>query len=286
MSLIYAPINELPFAPNFEGNDYLLIWDISQPANQARRLTFTALASFLAYTSREFEWADIINKPDTFPPASHTHIPADILGFDSAVDARLGNLPNGAIIGGAAHFTDEVPPATRRDGSLIQIGDRLLKNNGQRYFYDGSDWVTEQAGGIAGRWTFVGASEPFLLENATLIGYQDLSALKIVSLNIRYFLLTQGGLEDANNYWRFAFVFRGSRNQNQSGFFNWEMSLRLDGIAFPLPTLTPQHLILYPPNPKTAFCDLAAISAAALKFGSVTSILQASFVLVTRGVHP
>jgi hypothetical protein len=89
MSLIYAPINELPFATNFEGNDYLLIWDISQPANQARRLTFTALASFLAYTSREFEWADIINKPDAFPPASHTHIPADILGFDSAVDERL-----------------------------------------------------------------------------------------------------------------------------------------------------------------------------------------------------
>lgn len=279
MTLSFTPINELTFADTLASGDYLLVWDVSA-ANLAKRLTLQVLANFLAAALINIEWEGILNKPDTFPPAIHTHIPADIVGL------TIDSLPSGTLIGSIAHFTGETPPATRRDGSPIQIGDRLLKNNGQRYFYDGSDWVTEQAGGIAGRWTFVGASEPFLLENATLIGYQDLSALKIVSLNIRYFLLTQGGLENANNYWRFAFVFRGSRNQNQSGFFNWEMSLRLDGIAFPLPTLTPQHLILYPPNPKTAFCDLAAISAAALKFGSVTSILQASFVLVTRGVHP
>ncbi|MDX2254673.1 MAG: hypothetical protein NW214_04075 [Pseudanabaenaceae cyanobacterium bins.39] len=166
MSLTYTPINELPFAPNFEGNDYLLIWDISQPANQARRLTFTALASYLAYTNRQldwdditnkptsftpaththlkadisdlsFAWGEITNKPTSFTPATHTHLTADISGLNSAIDARLTNLPNGAIIGGVAHFFQDTPPATRIGGDPLQSGDQTITQKGG-YFWDSS----------------------------------------------------------------------------------------------------------------------------------------------------
>jgi hypothetical protein len=252
-----------------------------------------------ALTELQIDWLEVTGKPATFPPSPHTHTKDQIADLSLSWDAITEkpatfppsththtDLPNGIILGGVAHFWQDTPPLTRIDGSPLITGDKLIKANGHNYFYDGVDWLTHQAGGIAGRYTFVGASDPFVVENATLIGYQDLSALKIISLNIRYFLLTQGGVEDSNNYWRFSFVFRGSRNQNQTGFFNWEMSLRLDGISFPLPTTSVQRLVLYPQNPKTSFCDLAAISASALKAGSVSSILQASFVLVTRGVHP
>ena len=207
MSLIYAPINELPFAPNFEGNDYLLIWDISQPANQARRLTFTALASFLAYTSREFEWADIINKPDTFPPAVHTHIPADISGLNGAIDARLNNLPNGAIIGGVAHFFQNTPPATRIDGSPsvidgspLVIGDRWYRPSmGQEGFWNGTLWLsTKQI--VFTRYRIVSNSSNLAFPTTVDLDGQDVpmnAPIFLESVSYAVTLLTTG---DENNY--------------------------------------------------------------------------------------
>lgn len=195
MTLTFTPISQLGLITTPESNDTLLLLDAST-ANQAGRITLEILGSFLANTAAQIDWANILNKPSTFPPvshthtkgqitdlsldwqgitdkpsafppASHTHIPADILGFDSAVDARLGNLPNGAIIGGVAHFTGEVPPATRRDGSLIQIGDRFLEA-ADDYFWNGVLWL-----GKLQTWdlsTFVSTTTPLYWRQALGLG--------------------------------------------------------------------------------------------------------------------
>lgn len=136
MTLSFTPINELTFADTLASGDYLLVWDVSA-ANLAKRLTLQVLANFLAAALINIEWEGILNKPDTFPPAIHTHIPADIVGL------TIDSLPSGTLIGSIAHFTGETPPATRRDGSPIQIGDRLSfsSTDGDAVF-NGLNWVS------------------------------------------------------------------------------------------------------------------------------------------------
>lgn len=134
MTLSFTPINELTFADTLASGDYLLVWDVSA-ANLAKRLTLQVLANFLAAALINIEWEGILNKPDTFPPAIHTHIPADIVGL------TIDSLPSGTLIGSIAHFTGETPPATRRDGSPIQIGDRF-KAIRDDYFWDGARWLS------------------------------------------------------------------------------------------------------------------------------------------------
>lgn len=73
----------------------------------------------------------------------HGHSVSEVSGFDSAVDARLFNLPNGAIIGGVAHFFQSSPPVTRRDGSPLQIGDRWI-NGGVSGFWNGTFWLSTE----------------------------------------------------------------------------------------------------------------------------------------------
>lgn len=38
-------------------------------------------------------WVDIIGKPSTFPPDTHTHPSSDITDFNTAVDARIAATP-------------------------------------------------------------------------------------------------------------------------------------------------------------------------------------------------
>lgn len=43
----------------------------------------------LAYMGGTAAWADITGKPSTFPPASHTHVIADVTGLQTALDNKL-----------------------------------------------------------------------------------------------------------------------------------------------------------------------------------------------------
>jgi hypothetical protein len=177
------------------------------------------------------------------------------------------------------------PPATRRDGSPLQIGDLLLKPNGLDYFWSGVEWLTVQAGGIAGRHTFVGNGEGFAIESATLIGYEELHSLRIQKLIFRYQLHTLGGIENAQNHWIAYLTFRGARNQLGGGFVNIALGFPLNGVVYPVPSATPNK-ILVPINQKADYCDIGAIQTSLHKIGAVSSYLQASFSLITRGIHP
>jgi hypothetical protein len=179
----------------------------------------------------------------------------------------------------------ETPPTTRRDGSPLQIGDRLFKPSGFNFVWSGSEWLTETVGGVAGRFTFIGSGDNFTTESATLIGYEDLHALRVQKFVFRYQLHTTGGTENTTNYWAAGFVFRSTRNQVGAGFPNIDLWFPLNGVDYPLPTINPQKIIV-PINQIAAYCDVARVSAYLVKFGSVSSIVQASFNLITRGIHP
>lgn len=196
MTLNFTPINELTFASTLASADYLLIWDVSE-ANLAKRMTLQTLANFLSLASAQINWTDILNKPATFAPSAHIHAPADIAEFDSAVDARLANLPNGAIIGGVAHFFQSTPPTTRIDGSILQIGDRLTKPNGLDYSWNGALWLGERVsfgylvGNFFDLFAYVDPSHGVFWESAFFVSAQVQSAAPNW---------------DTSNFWRIEYI--------------------------------------------------------------------------------
>ena len=329
MTLTFTPISQLGLITTPESNDTLLLLDAST-ANQAGRITLEILGSFLANTAAQIDWANILNKPSTFPPVSHTHtkeqitdlsldwqgitdkpsafppashthtkeqitdlsldwqgitdkpsafppavhthIPADVSGLNGAIDARLNNLPNGAIIGGVAHFFQNSPPAMRNDGSLIQDGDRLYKPNAQDYFFDGVRWLTCQAGGISYSYDF--ASAP--ISNSSLLGYEEMDRLWIDKLIIIYKLRT-AGTQNSQNYWMPQITFRGEGSQYYY--------IELNGTAYPLPDSSRRKIII-PINQVNSFLDFAPFVIQMPKVGNPTSVISCAFNLLTRGIHP
>lgn len=67
-------------------SDHVLIYEPAQTGIVATSVA--NLAQFLSESSSVVTWADVANKPTTFPPVAHTHQISEVTGLQSALDGK------------------------------------------------------------------------------------------------------------------------------------------------------------------------------------------------------
>ena len=116
-------------------------------------------------------WANIIDKPSTFPPSAHGHDIADVTGIQTALDGKraVGNIPGNEITQDASH-------------RFVTDGEKTLWNN-----------TVHNAGDINGSVSFTGFNANRTYK-ARLTGNTTFSSISGgVEGNVYVMIFTQDG---------------------------------------------------------------------------------------------
>ena len=79
-------------------------------------------------------WADIQGKPETFPPAPHTHVPADIIGLEEFILQYIPDVQPIIIFPGD-------PDRSPLEGEAIVS---INEATGEIFGWDGSAWLAQR----------------------------------------------------------------------------------------------------------------------------------------------
>lgn len=82
--------------------------------------TWTSLSYAVANASgtATVDWADVLNKPSTFTPSSHTHATSEVTGLDTALAGKAATSHTHTI----SQITDYVAPVVSYSDTFMMMG--------------------------------------------------------------------------------------------------------------------------------------------------------------------
>lgn len=112
----------------------------------------TALENAIAQGTGMVEWNNVLNKPSTFTPSSHSHAIADVTGLQSALDGKAASNHN-------------------HDSSYLKLSGGAMDSNAELTFANAKGLYGKDSKGVAQRLVVIGADDCCYLGGVNLHTY-------------------------------------------------------------------------------------------------------------------